>query len=619
MLQEASITYDEEYRVNNLLLYSEDQQIAVDGVIDPDGEQNLVLTIESFRIGGVADLLDYEGLDGTLNGYLDLTGPAAAPRIEGRLDLGIVSRSRPAGDLTVQVGYDSLRLHLDALVTHKNGSTLAVDGYLPVDLSIAPADSATIGEGVQLEAGQVSGRSRVSFTAKADSFAIGWINPFLDDETIDDLDGRLTADIAVTGTLDNPELDGALRLSDGRFRLPEFGVTYRDLQAQAVLERNQLQLSQATLRSGSGEAVADGTVSFANLTLGEFDINARLKDFRAVASDEYHATVSGNLQLNGSTRAPVVTGNLEVVSADVYLENIAAGDIEVVKLTERDLRMLEEQFGYRVGEEDTTTFDFYEAMEMNLNVELERDTWLRQSQNPEMAIQLTGRLSVQKQPAADPQMFGTIEVLSQRSYINQFGRRFNITNGNITFNGPAANFVMDVEAEYQVRSRQNAGQPEATIILSLSGRLENLELELNSDPPGMENTDILSYIATGRPAGQTFQLGGGLLAGGADLAASQIANIVEGVAAQELGLDVMEIQQSGLRGAELIAGKYVSPKLFVGVSQPVTFTSTARDPNQSGANATEITLEYEIIDWLLLRFSGGRTSLQGNLLWEYAY
>src|SRR5690606_20412924 len=257
----------------------------------------------------------------------------------------------------------------------------------------------------------------------------------------------------------------------------------------------------------------------------------------------------------------------------------------------------EERFGYQVTAADTAVSVFYENLVLNITVDMGRDTWIRQRRQPEMAIQFEGSLDVQKQPLQDPQLFGTIEVISQRSYIDQFSRRFNITDGTITFNGTPENFYMDIGAEYQVKDRNNPGQPQVIITLGLRGRLDDQSFELGSNPH-MEETDILSYIATGQPAGQTLQLSDAsslVVSGGTGLAINEVARLIEGIAGEGLGLDVIEIQHDGLRGAVLIAGKYVSPRVYVGVSQPVTFNSSsaASETLTSGnRSATEVTLEY---------------------------
>ncbi len=59
LLLPATVSYADGYRVSNFLLVSDDQQIAIDGVVDPRGEQNLVATFDGLRLDGFTDLLGY--------------------------------------------------------------------------------------------------------------------------------------------------------------------------------------------------------------------------------------------------------------------------------------------------------------------------------------------------------------------------------------------------------------------------------------------------------------------------------------------------------------------------------------------------------------------------------
>ncbi len=408
----------------------------------------------------------------------------------------------------------------------------------------------------------------------------------------------------------------------GRIHLPEQGVTYRNINAELEMEANQVLLQRAEMTSG-GTLVATGTIGLAELTLGEFDLDLSASDFLAVDSREYRAVASGDLQVSGTTKAPVLTGNLDLVSADIRLVNEAVAELEPVQLTEADLNMLEQRFGIRVTEADTTTFDIFVPLAMNVNVDMARDVWVRSTSNPEMDIQLTGDVDVRKNAGGEMQIFGSIEVLPERSRVIQFGRRFDITEGRITFNGPSDDPLLDITAQYEVPARDDPGS-QVTITLAIDNQhLDELRPELTSSPQ-MEMTDILSYIATGKPAGEGFALGGspggsGVVGFGTDVALSQLTNIIEGIAGSELSLDVIEIEH-GLGGTRLTAGKYINPKLFVAVSQPIANSSTsAGEAGSSNDFSPDVTVEYELNNWVLVRGQRIGSVIRLNFIWKYAY
>lgn len=620
LVQEATITYGQEYRISNFLLTTGDQQIAVDGVVDPDGAQSLVLSIERFRINAVADLLGYRGLDGTMGGSLLLTGPGYAPQVEGTLSLDLASRGREVGDLRLALAYDSLRLGIDAQLTHTEGGTLVADGYVPLDLRLAPGPAETIaGEGLRLETQEAAPASGVALTVVADSFSIGWIEPFLDPQTVDEIEGALSGTINVSGTFAGPLLDGQAVFRNGRLGLPELGATYSDIQAQLDLVESRVEVTRAVMRSGGGSLTATGSLNLAQLTLGEFDIRAQVDDFLAVDNAQYRAAASGTVALSGTTRQPIVSGDLRLRRTDIYLTNEVATDLEPVELTERDVRMLEQRFGLRVTEEDTTTFVFFNALAIDgLTVTMDRDTWLRSRSNPEMDIQFTGNLRVQKAAGSpDVLLFGTIEVLPERSRVVQFGKRFTVDSGTLTFNGPATDPLLNLQARYEVPRQQVA------VILTIEGRLENLSLSFSSEnPSGLELADIVSYIATGQPAGQGFFLGGGgggLLGQAGGMALSTITSAIENAAASGLQLDVVEVEIDPQRGTLITAGKYVTPRLYFAVSQPISFSNQTSVTGQTQSDATQFTVEYELFNWLLTRLEQRGNLLGVKLIWEYAY
>ncbi len=614
LLQPSTILIDERYRVRNFLLFSNGQQIALDGVVDFEGNQNVILTLEDVRLAAFADLLGYPGLGGTLNGSIDLTGAAESPQLQGRLRAALESFNEPVGDLTFNMGYDDLALTLDTRLTHEDGSDLTLDGTIPMDLRLKrdePYDP--------LE-------DSLDLALRSDSFSVDWILPFLDPETVDEISGALTARLDIRGTRDDPEMSGRAGVTQGEVRLPALGVTYTGIRGNLTFEGTEATVDELEMRTGRrGRATGSGTIDLSELTLGRFDLELQAREWRAIDTREYRAVTNADIELTGTTREPVIRGSVRVLEADIMADQTAAADLEVVELDERDIQILNQRFGMRVRDRDVDPFDFYDAADIELGVQIDRNVWVRSRRNPEMNIQFTGNIDFEKAPFGEELAFGTIDVVDRRSYIDQFGRRFDIERGTLTFNGPAADPVLDVEAVYRVRSRRSQ-EPEAIITLRVEGQLERLELTLGSDPQ-METTDIISYIVTGRPASESFLLGGrdgvgedGLVGEGVGFAIGQVANLIENFAGAEFGLDVIEIDQTRGGGTTITAGKFVTRRFFVAVSQPIALgeTNTAGTFRAQSYEPT-VQLEYSVFDWLLARLAREETGLRINFVWEYAY
>ncbi len=371
--------------------------------------------------------------------------------------------------------------------------------------------------------------------------------------------------------------------------------------------------------SGSGTLTGRGVLSLTGeLPLG-FDLY--LNGFQAIRNERYRSRVSGRLELAGTLERPLVNGRLFIRSLDIFLDERLADDgLEDVELTEADTRMLRERFGY-VLQDRPMRQPLLDRLTADVLVDLSRDSWLRKRHGPEMAVAFTGSIEVRLQPGDEPALQGSVETIAGRGFVSQFGRRFAVREGTVTFDGPATSARLDLAAAYTIPSRDNPDDAEATIVLQVTGTQDALALELSSDPP-MENADIVSYIATGRPASGTLpssesRAEGGLVAAGTDLALGQIVGVIEGAAERSVGLDVVEVRREGVRGATLVVGKYVSPRLYVGFAQPVTIRDG--DFSLGGNRESEVEIELEALRWLLLNLEGTASALRVFLRGRRAY
>ncbi len=605
----ASIVLADGWQVNRLEMAAENQHLSMTGGMNDSTGYRLQVGVDAFDIAPVGQLSGYPDLEGLLNGQVLITGQAENPLIDSRIDLLLKGDAADLARIQADVQSFPQGLRVDASVTATGSQPITAEGFLPVFASLGGNPD------------EIADRSAdLDLTIRTEDGSIAWIAPFLDATVVTDIDGRVTADIEVGGSIDDPYLEGFLNLDEARFRLPEYGVTYRMNAFRSSLEGVTITLEEATVRSGDGDMDITGSIDFASLTNSSFDLKAELDRFRAVRNDELHTTISGDLALTGRTTRPDLTGSLTTANTSFWITDTAGGDISPVELTFDDEVMLAQNFGYRPVVADTLADAIWLGLSMDLSIGLERDTWIRQRVNPEMAIELSGRVDVEKERGEeDLNLFRSIEVVPDRSRIKQFGRDFRIREGVASFNGPIEEMVLQVEAEYEVPSRLNPGQPEAVITLRLDGRLDDLAFDLSSDP-AMENTDIVSYIATGRPASESLQFSDGdfnneVLVG---VAASQLAGLVEGIASQSLGLDVVDIEQDGLKGTRLTAGKYLTPRLFVGVTQPFAYSSGSTVVVD---DERELTLEYKVFEYLLLQLlaDASDSPVRVNLAGRYSY
>ncbi|MFV1980589.1 MAG: translocation/assembly module TamB domain-containing protein, partial [Rhodothermia bacterium] len=589
----------EVWNVKQFLIYHDGGQIALDGYVDLDGEQNLILTAEDVETAAFIDLFGIEDVSGALEGYMVLGGTAdslvasAAFRIRDLSTLG-----EKAGDVQIQMDFADSRLNLEAHVHHVSGHGADITGSVPMNLTLG-------GEQTVYEA------DPLDLVLSADSLKLDWTLPFLDRSLISGIAGLLDADLRISGTWEDPELEGSGTVTRGLVALPDFNTELTDVDADFSLGGNVLTINGLNAKTGTGSVSGTGQVDFETLADLGLDLDLQFKDFRAIATETYKFTVSGTAQISGSMRSPVVTADVSVGPGDVYLtEELLADEVESISLTPRDLRTLERRFGYRIASSDTSSTDFVKALSLNARVGIGRDVWLRSSSNPAMDIEFGGDLTVKKDPFSEQRIVGTIDVNPSRSRIIQFARRFGVDRGTITFNGLLEDAVIDFRAKYVVPSR--FGGDEVRILLAVTGLMDELELDITSEPQ-MDDAAIASYLLTGRPPDEATVTG----EQAAEIAIGGVSRLVESFANENLGLDVVEIEASGTQGTRLTVGKYISPKTYVFVKQPLTSSESTNDKN--GSRGTEIGLEYELYSWLISEISSRRGNFWGNLRWQISY
>ena len=112
--------------------------------------------------------------------------------------------------------------------------------------------------------------------------------------------------------------------------------------------------------------------------------------------------------------------------------------------------------------------------------------------------------------------------------------------------------------------------------------------------PKLSDADIRSYLAVGRPAGTDPTQTGeetNPLAAGASLALSAALGSVAGGAGRTLGFDVVQVLQDRNGDQTLVAGKYVSPPLYLGFREPIVARNDPTKP-QSSQSSMEWEVEY---------------------------
>jgi translocation and assembly module TamB len=164
---------------------------------------------------------------------------------------------------------------------------------------------------------------------------------------------------------------------------------------------------------------------------------------------------------------------------------------------------------------------------------------------------LDGGLRLRYSTQTSANAAGTLSVTGR---YEAFGQELSLERGELIFTGAIENPTLDIRAVRDV--------DEIRVGIDLTGTLQAPVSRMFSEPP-MAEADALSYLLFGRPlaapeGGDSDQLRNAALALGLRQAVPAIQRIGD-----TLGLDEFAIESTSVDAGELMAGKYLSPKLYV--------------------------------------------------------
>jgi translocation and assembly module TamB len=263
-----------------------------------------------------------------------------------------------------------------------------------------------------------------------------------------------------------------------------------------------------------------------------------------------------------------------------------------------------------------------DASDLDLQIALEGNNWIRQNARPKLSVALAGSVRLKKAPHKEPELFGRVAPIPNRGYVEQFARSFDITGGEILLNGPMKSHRVDIQARYKPSGDLESGVDDTVIKLDVQGTVEKMNLILSSEP-AMSEAEIVSYIATGHSATVDRERGTSSTAAdsralAADVGLSQVAGFAEEPAREAVGLDVLQVRFDALKGATLVAGRYLDPQLYVGFRQPLQYKDTT-SPSAGETNRTSVEVEYAVHQWLVLNLQGETSKLRSFIRARHAY
>ena len=391
--------------------------------------------------------------------------------------------------------------------------------------------------------------------------------------------GSLRADIGVAGSVEAPELMGEARLVDGSADVPQLGLELRGVELTASGRGLEGITLEGGLQSGNGALTLSGDIPTTPSDARPARLRIRGTRVQVVALPEVQVWVSPDLEVESSPDRLRVSGQVQVPVARVELSEIPATavrtspDVVFVGDSSMAVRAVQSlELSVRVTLGDSLSFSGFG-----------------------FSAQPTGSLLAADGPGGTTT--GTGEITLNAGRYRAYGQDLTMERGRLLFaGGPIVNPGLDIRATRTAEDAVVAG-------LQVGGTLSRPDVTLFSEP-AMAESDALAYIVLGRPLGTASASEGNRVANAAASLGLREGNVLASRIGQRFGLAEMRVAAEGpLEEAALVAGKYLSPRLYVtygiGLFEPV---STFR-------------LRYLLSARLTLRAESGRDTGADLLYW----
>lgn len=392
--------------------------------------------------------------------------------------------------------------------------------------------------------------------------------------------GHVHAGIALSGSLEDPRIDGEIDAELATLAVARLGLRLRDLSLRLRAAQNRWQLDGA-LTSGEGKLriTGNGMVRDRDSWDGTLEFNGERVEIVRLPSAEVIASPA--LTLRATPGDLAFSGTLTIPAARIepfMTEPVTQASDDVVI----------------VGREDSGT-SAGPRVHGDLLVVLGDEVRIS---GKGLEGRLAGRLHVLMNAPNDINGQGEIHFIEGR--YRAYGQNLNIEQGRALYaGGPIDNPGLDIIAARQRGEDIKVG-------VRVTGTAEQPLVRLFSDPV-MDDGDVLSYLVLGRPLDQASTTEGRALY----QAATSLALVGGEALATRLGglFDLSEVSiEAGETSTDtaLVLGKSLSPRLYVRYIQGLV------------ENTAAFQVRYKLSEkWTLETESGTRSGAGADLIYSF--
>ena len=288
------------------------------------------------------------------------------------------------------------------------------------------------------------------------------------------LQGDLTASIAVAGTLKSPLINGGLTLNNGTLLLSNNANTFNRIHTRIAIQNNKATI-QGNFFLEEKEAKLMGAISWEESLMINLNLNAEA--IPLVFAPQSVMSIAPDLNFHLKNKAFTISGDINVIEGSFNIEKLPVDSVplsdDVIIADHKSKESLKKSSSYNI----MTDIKVNIAKAFNIS-------------GQGLQGKLFGDLHISQKDKQPLQLFGRIQ--SNKGTYQAYGQKLQIEKGELTFNGPINNPYLNLRAGRHIKAK------DIDVGIEITGLADSLTMELFSSPT-METPEVLSYLVRGQP------------------------------------------------------------------------------------------------------------------------
>ena len=283
--------------------------------------------------------------------------------------------------------------------------------------------------------------------------------------------GQLTFTVNATGRLNDPNFAGNVQIANGAIAFVDLPNGLSDINGSLNFDRNRLRVQKLTARTGGGDLVLGGYVTYSNGIF--FDLTATGRDVRIRYPEGVSSQATADLRLVGTAQNSVLSGDVTVTKFGLTPQ------FDLAAYVQRARQPTNPPAPNSLI--DNVRLDVHIVSTPELRVET---SMARVSGDVDIRLRGT---------AARPGVLGRVSIAEGDITFNS--TTYHLERGDVVFANPVRiEPVVNVEASARVRDYD--------ITLGFHGTPDKLNVTYRSEPP-LPSSDIIALLAFGRTRQET--------------------------------------------------------------------------------------------------------------------